>query len=606
MYLDNNNNNNLYIIDTEANGLTPTKFWCSVILKKDTREVWKLYGDNLHQKIKQFIEERPDAVWIGHNIISYDGYYIEQLCDTVWNYTNTIDTLVLSYLYNPALIGGHSLAAYGERFKYSKLEHEDWTQFSQEMLERCEKDVYLTEKVYNALVQRMNKIGFSELSCEIEHKTARIISEQTRNGCWFDSTGANNLLRQLRERESNLSKSIHKLFSPKLEEVGRYKRRKRKDGSDYASYERHLQEFDAVEEHDDGTYSTYRYTEFNIGSPKQRLERLLGLGFEPTEKTKKGNPKVDEDTLVAFAKKSDIPEVQAMSEWLVCSARANMVENWLSYVKEDHRIHGRVFSCGAASRRMSHSQPNISNIPSPQNGAAYGEECRSLWGCTPDCGRVLVGYDAKGLETHILCHLLDNKEATELLLNGDVHQLNADTLTKELGFPVVRGGGGAKTLLYAAIFGAYPSKLGSILKKNSKVGEMVQEILFTNIPGYKKLLKEVAYEWKHNDGILQTIDGGYVRCPSEHSALNYKIQPNGAVLMKQTSIYLNERAREQKIWHLKVLDCHDEGQHETLKETGDILGSLAVSCITDAGKDLGFRVKMTGDYKIGNTWASTH
>lgn len=614
MYL-NNNNNETYLLDIECDSLTPTKIWCAVILKKDTRQIWRFVNDgsaSIYHDLRKFFDERKQAIWIGHNIISYDGPVLGHLCGFCWPYSNSVDSLCLSYLYNPALNGGHSLEAYGHRLGYPKGDYHDWSRYTPEMLEYCERDVLLTEKIYDALVKKMRAIGFSELSCSIEHKIRHIVDKQQQNGFWFNKVGAENLRNQLRERESSLALGIHKLFPPTLEEVGRYTRRKRKDGGDYASYERHLSEYDSVVDHEDGSYSTYNWTEFNIGSPKQRLERLLELGFQPTAKTKKGNPKVDEDSLVAFSKECGRPEVEAMAEWLVCNGRANMIDTWLNYVQPDSRIHGRVMTCGATSRRMTHNSPNSANIPSEHNGAQYGAECRALWGCTPGLGRILMGYDAKGLETAVLLDRIGRgaprafQKAVELLLHGDVHQLNADDLSASLGFPVVRGGGGAKTAMYSVVFGAYENRLGSIVKKGPDVGKIIKRVIYNNVPGLEEVTEWAQDNWKRNNGFIRNIDGGFVRCPTQHAALNYEIQPNGGILMKYTSILLDKRAEEKGIWHMKVADVHDEGQHELDHKDGDELGKLAVKCIEDAGEELGFKVKMTGDYKLGPNWSLTH
>lgn len=615
-YLTLENPDNTYVIDIETESLTPSVIWCCIILCVGTRQVWKFINDgtdSIYKQLKEFINERPDAVYIGHNAISFDAVYVARLTGTTIPLPRVIDTLVLSYLHNPSLDGGHSLESYGQRLKFPKGDYSDWSHYTPEMLAYCEQDVYLTEKVYFALQKRMNKIGFSELSCKIEHDIRVIINKQQENGFYFNVSRAYHLQSILEQRLSNLSKTIFKLFPPKLETVGTYTRRVRKDGSDYASYERHLRDY-TLKDNGDGTYDTLELRSFNIGSPKQRLERLLELGFEPTAKTKKGNPKLDEDSLVAFANQSGRPEVQAMADWLVVRGRLNMLagnpetggKGWLDYVGPDSRIHGKVFTCGASSRRMTHNSPNLANIPSAANGAQYGDECRALFGVTPDKNRRLVGYDAKGLETHVLCHVLNDPRASEMLLDGDVHQVNSDTLTEKLGFPVVRGGGGAKTLLYAAIFGSYPPKLGSIVKKDALVGKKIQKIIYDTVPGLGKAVKRVQAEWRQNDGLIRTIDGGYVRCPSEHAALNYNIQPNGGILMKLTSIFLDKRLFEKGIWHFKVVDCHDESQHETDEKDAEELGKIAVQCITDAGEELGFRVRMSGSYKIGLNWSECH
>lgn len=518
-----------------------------------------------------------------------------------------VDTLVLSYLYNPKLEGGHSLEEYGLRFKFPKIVHEDWSKFSPEMLRRCEVDVELTEKVHDALLTRLNKIGFSELSAQIEHEIRRILDQQERNGFWFDTTGAGDLCRQLRQRESDLAEPIQKLFPPKLEEVATYTRRFRKDGNDFASYERHVKEHYALRDNGDGTYTTFDYRPFNIGSPTQRTERLQELGYEPTALTKKGKPKIDEDALMEYALLSGRPEMTAMAEWLVCNGRANMIETWLGYVRPDHRIHGRVMTCAASTRRMIHSRPNTANVPSAQNGAAYGNEVRALWGVEPGLGRVLMGYDATGLETVGFCNYLNNPVATKFLTEEDIHTKNMEAIIKAIGRNVVRGGGGAKTCFYAFLYGSYDKKLGSIIKGTELEGAKIRAALLGNVPGLSKLIRQFEEEFSYNNGLLRTIDGGFVRCPSLHACLNYKVQSLGGIVMKQASIFIDRKAREAGVRHLKVGDIHDEGQHDCPSAgSAEALGGIAVKSIEEAAESLNFKVRLTGNFKTGQNWSQTH
>lgn len=610
MYLSQKDLGDYHLIDIESDGLDATVIWCAVIKNLKTQQVWRFKNDgsaNIYHELKRFIDEHFKSIWVGHNVISFDIPVINRLCGLSINVDRVVDTLVLSYLYNPALDGGHSLDAYGQKLGLPKIDFQDWSKFSEEMLTYCERDVDLNEKVFWALIKRMNKIGFSEFSCEIEHKIRKIIDVQQSNGFYFNRLGAESLYNDLRERESRMADQIHGLFPPTLEEVGRYKFRRLKNGGNFASYERHLQQYEALTHNDDGTYSVFQREAFNIGSPKQRVERLLSLGWEPKTFTPKGFPKVDEDSLVAFSEASNRDEIKAMADWLVFNGRANMVGTWLKYVKEDSRIHGKVLSCGATTRRMVHSAPNSANIPSAAK-ARFGHECRALWGVTPGLNRVLMGYDAAGLETVGLLHYLNNPKATEILLRpkpDDVHTANSRALTAVLGRDIDREWG-AKTSWYAWLYGAYPAKLGSIVKGPPSDGEIIIETFFKNVPGLKKLINETQDEWSNNNGLIRTVDGGFVRCPSKGASLNYRIQSLGAIEMKLTAIHLDETSKKEGLEHMKVGDIHDEGQHETDEKTAPVLGKLAVQSIKNAGEQLNLKVEAGGDFKIGTDWSMTH
>lgn len=596
MYLTHKNLDDYWVVDIETDDLDATTIWCIVLQCVGSKEIVKLYGEKIFEKFSEWLERNKTCVLVGHNILSFDVPVLNRLCGTSIPFDRCVDTLVLSMLYHPQMPQGHSLAAWGERFKLDKLEFDDWSGFSEEMLTYCVRDVELTVKLFLALTKRMRDAGFSEQSAQIEHQIRTVLDEQQRNGFWFDRDGAVELRDTLRAREQDAESRVQTVFPPELKSRGTYKYRVRSDKTPYATYLKHVERFPNIEfSEDNSEYTVYDYETFNLGSPLQRRDRLLGMGWKPKTFTPKGNPKVDEESLVAFADKSGTEEVGLIADWLVYNGRANMIDNWLKHLGEDGRIHGRVLTCGAATRRMRHQNPNTANIPG--NDARFGHECRSLFGVDPRGDRVLVGYDASALEGRILCHYLANPDATSYFLEGDPHQANADAV----GVSRVV----AKTLFYAFLYGAGNGKLGDIVGGSSRDGLKAREALTHAVPGLKRLMGSLNAEF-NNGGVLQTIDGGFVRCPSSHAALNYKCQSAGGILMKQTSIILDRSIKAFGWDALKVGDIHDEGQLDTLRAHGDHVGKAAVHALEEAGRVLGCRVPITGEYKIGSNWSETH
>lgn len=599
MYLNHADLSKYYICDIEGDLIPSTKIYCMVVKNAATKEVWKFIG---HADIKRFFDEAPhDAIFVGHNFISYDGPTLRRILAANVPSDRIVDTLVLSYLYHPGMPGGHSLAAYGERFGYPKDTFNDFSQFSQELLDRCEIDVELNLRVFTALCTKMRAVGFSEQSCRLEHRIREIIDAQQDRGFAFDVSGAMGFQGRLRATEYELGEKIRALFPPVLKVVKSFKNRTKKDGSPTAGYLRHLEQFPELRDHRVGNgYDGADWEIFNIGSPKQRLEKLLTLGFVPTKKTKTGGPSVDEESLIEFAKESGVDEVQAIADWLVANGRANMVGTWLDNVGGDNRIHGRVFSCGAASRRMIHNSPNTANIPG--NEATYGEEARGLWMASP--GLVLVGVDAKSAQMRCFAHYLPNpSDGVRFYEEGrDPHQENADLIGIKRK-PI-------KNVFYANMFGAFPPKLAATAgfigsrKELEERGTWIQNELYRVTPGLREATEDARAEARRTpEGWMRCLDGGYVRCPGEHAALNYRIQPAEAVLMKTASVLLDERKKED---HWKVGDIHDEWQFEVNPKEAEDFGRMAANCIRDAGEELNLRVPFDGDYKVGRSWAETH
>ena len=562
-----------------------------------------------HDAIRGFFEglQGQEVTFVGHNAISFDAPVLERNCGGTAKLGNTVDTLVLSYLYDPAMPDGHSLDAWGLRLQDPKGNFEDFSGYSEAMDKYCQQDVRLGKKVFKALVTRMLRMGYSELCCEIEHEIRDVVDEQQYNGWYFDIPGAQSLVSQLRATQAGLEGPIRELFPPVLTVVGTYNRRQKKDGSEFASYLRHLGQFPEVRDTGDGTYSTLDYQDFNIGSPKQRVERLMALGWEPVDFTEKGFPKVDEESLVAFAELTGLAEAKAIADWLVLQGRASMVDGWLNNVNyEDHCMHGRVLTCAATTRRMIHRMPNTANIPKAKAKVKYGIECRRLWRARP--GRLEVGYDASGLEMRMFAEYLANDAATLLFTTGDPHLLN----TRNLELPDEMRDLTVKNGFYAYLYGAGDPKLGRTLKPELQgdeagtYGRWARAVLEKGTPGLARLVADIQDEYRGNGGVLKTIDGGYVRCKSRSAALNYKLQSAGSIVMKVAAILARREIRRKGLDSMLVGTIHDEGQHDASTNDADETGQTCTQAIRDAGEYLGFKVPLNGAYKVGENWAECH
>jgi DNA polymerase-1 len=606
MYLKHADLSKYEVIDIEASDLLlgVTRIWCLVSINAATGAVNKFVG---HEEIRRWASELPsDVILVGHNIVSYDVPALNRVIGLNISLDRCVDTLVLSYLYHPKMFGGHSLEAWGERFKFPKGSYNDWSKFTPEMLEYCVQDVRLTVRLFTALTDRMRRRGFSELSCRIEHQIRAVVDKQERAGFYFDVPAAQRLYDHLRGVEANLSQSVRTLFPPQLKAVKTYEYRTKADGTPYSSYDRHVDQYPELRFNGDGTYTVFDWQTFNLGSPSQRVERLLSLGWVPqvfTKKTKKGgggNPQVDEDSLVAFAEESGEKAVQALADWVVTNGRGNMVNTWIEAVWDDSHIHGSVLTCGAASRRMRHFKPATATIPG--NKAKYGRECRELWTVQNRDTHDLVGVDAKSIQMRCFADVLPDPSAGRRYYDEefcpDPHQENAEIIGIERG--------PAKNVFYANLFGAYPPKLASTAKLSSDKGVWIQNQMYEVTPGLKEATERAKAEFRANDGFLRCPDGGFVRCENESAALNYKIQPAEACVMKLAGIMLDKLIIE-KGWdtHLRG-SIHDEWQFSCPTGLSKEFGPAAANCIRDAGEELKFRVPMAGDFKIGKTWAETH
>lgn len=255
---------------------------------------------------------------------------------------------------------------------------------------------------------------------------------------------------------------------------------------------------------------------------------------------------------------------------------------------------------------MTHSKPNTANVPS--NEAKYGEECRRLWTVQSPTTQRIVGADSKACQMRCFVSALPNPELGrhfwDTSVCADPHQYNAD-LIGIARKPV-------KNVFYANMFGAFPPKLAATAgmvgsrAELQKYGEWIRDELYRITPGLRELTLQAQSEFRRNGGFLSCIDGGFVRCPTESAALNYKIQPAEGVLMKTATVIATRELKKAGLNWLKIGDIHDEWQYETHAGQESEVGNILVRAIQEAGQELNFKVPHDGDWKSGTSWAETH
>ena len=571
-------------LDVETTAITnllPDRIF--LIVCKDDKQITYFKEDEL-DKFSSYIGRYDE--FVGHNIIGFDAPVIKKIIGIdLHEKGKVIDTLVLSRLFDPVREGGHSLKSFGERLKFGKLDFKDFSEYSDEMLEYCIRDVELTERVLGYLIKY--NPDFSREAIRLEHDIARIITQQENNGFLFDVAKADLLLGKLREKINEIEQRVRERFIPLPTFVKIVKPRYRKDGSLSTVG---LNSLGQGWENVMGDFSLIEMKEFNLGSRQQIARYLRYFGWNPTKFTEHGQPIVDEKVLQGI---TDIPEAELIKEFLLLQKRIAQVESWVEAVAEDGRVHGRVITNGAITGRMSHQSPNMAQVPAVYS--PYGKDCRELW-VVPE-GYKLVGVDASGLELRILSHYMNDKEYIDAIINGDIHTTNqnlAGLSTRDQ----------AKTFIYAFIYGAGDEKLGAICGGSRNHGKAIKDRFLRGTPALANFRKRV--DKATGKGWLKGIDGRKLRIRNRHSALNTLIQGGGAIVMKKALILLEEQVSKHKLKARPVANVHDEFQYEVVESQAEDFGSLAVDSIINAGKELGIRCPLNGEYKYGNNWQETH
>ena len=577
------------IFDIETEGLEGNTIHC--IVAKVIGGGTYLFPPDKLQEGADLIESAD--VLIGHNIIGFDIPVLKKHFDL--NLTNHIeDTLVVSRLVNPVLTGGHSLENWGyilypnDADKRKAQQPDSWEEYTEEMGEYCIQDVELNADVYYKLLEQVE--NFSQESIDLEHAVAKIVKEQEQNGFMLDEKKATLLAAKLNSKMAEIEKKVHETFKPKWVDDKLVTPKLRKDGTLSKVGLTNEEMSKCLKTNNFKPFMRQKWVTFNLGSRKQIGEYLIDFGWKPTKFTPTGQPIVDETTL---EKVKDIPEATLIAEFMMLQKRVAQVSSWLELSKES-RVHGFVISNGAITGRMTHRNPNVAQTPSSTK--PYGKECRECW--TVPEGYKLVGIDASGLELRVLAHYMKNKEYVNEIINGDIHSTNQS----------LAGLGSrsqAKTFIYALIYGAGDSKIGSVVGGNAKAGATLRSSFIRNLPSLGNLttaVERAAQTRKY----VKALDGRVIHIRKVYSALNTLLQGGGAVIMKTALVLLYNKIKELNLDAKFVANIHDEWQIEVREDQAETVGKLGVEAIQDTATLLNLNCPLDGEYKIGENWSETH
>ena len=568
--------------DIETDGLNPSVIWCIVLQDVHDNQIIAFHGDSLNL-FKPYIESEAMAL-VFHNGIDFDIPVLERLLGIDFTDIDIEDTLVMSQLDEPRREGGHSLSSWGEFMGFEKGEHEDWSKFSQEMLEYCKRDVQVTTKLYKLMMQK----GLSKDAKQLEYATKKQCSLQERTGWMFDNHGAMILLQQINEDLRRAEEEVHKTFKPLpiWRSKQPVKNKFKKNNTRTKGYQAEV----ALQCHtnDEGDYGYWAYPELNLGSRQQVGRHLMHYGWKPEVFTATKLPKVDESTL----KDVDIPEAKLIARYLMLQKRQGQVNSWLDEFNPDTgRIHARVHTMGTVTHRMSSSNPNLQQVTA--SGKEYGAEMRALFIVPED--KVLLGADLSGLELRCLAHYMKDDKYTKEIVSGDIHTANQ----KATGLD---NRDKAKTFIYAFLYGAGDAKIGSIVGGTLKDGKKLKDNFLKNTPALKKLREVVSRA--SDKGYLKALDGRRVLVRSQHAALNFLLQSAGAIIAKRAWEIFHILADDFDYKQLGVI--HDEIQLECRPEEAEALGYLIIDAMEATTEYYKLNCPITGTYKIGRNWNETH
>ncbi len=230
------------------------------------------------------------------------------------------------------------------------------------------------------------------------------------------------------------------------------------------------------------------------------------------------------------------------------------------------RIHTSFNQTGAATGRLSSSDPNLQNIPvrTPR-----GETIRRAFVAPP--GAMLVTADYSQIELRLLAHLSgDPAFVAAFEQGGDIHRQTAAIIfgvAHDQVTPEMRAR--AKTINFATIYGQGAFALSRQLGITQDDAKRFIEQYFTRFAGVRAWLDRTVAQAREK-GYVETLfgrrryvpelkDRNYnIRAFGERTATNSPLQGSAADLIKIAMIRIARALKEQGLASRMILQVHDE------------------------------------------------
>ena len=357
----------------------------------------------------------------------------------------------------------------------------------------------------------------------------------------------------------------------------------------------------------------YRYAdeEFNLNSPPQLRAILYDkLGLVPTKRTPKGQRSTDASVLEKL--RDQHPIVDALLAWReLDKLNSTYLEALPRQVDaRDGRVHTTFNQTGAATGRLSSTNPNLQNIPIR---GELGRQIRRAF-VPGDAHQLLLVADYSQIELRILAHLSGDeglKEAFET--ERDIHTSTAARvfgLPEDAVDPSLRSR--AKMVNYGLAYGMNAFGLASRLDIAADEAQEILDAYFESFPRIREYLDRQVTK-AAAEGFTETLLGRRryipelqaanprVRDMGRRMALNAPIQGSAADVFKLGMIGV-DRALDDRadLEAAMLLTVHDELVFE-VPETNVREAAEVVKREMESAFDL--TVPLRADIGWGSNWS---
>ena len=472
--------------------------------------------------------EDPQKPKIGQNA-KYDALVLRRAGITVAGIT--VDTMLASYLANPAASSHGMDALAAEWLGYKTISYKEMTGSGKNQIGFAEvevekavvyaaEDADITLRLAQKLEPQLKETGQEQLFHDVEMPLMDILTDMEWSGVRIDAAFLGNLSQEMAGKLAALEKTIFALAGGP----------------------------------------------FNVASPKQLGEVLFERLKLPRGRKTKTGWSTDVEVLTGLAAEQPIAarllEHRSLSKLkgTYCDALPKLIN------PDTGRIHTSFNQAVTATGRLSSSDPNLQNIPIRSE---EGGRIREAF--VPAEGNLLLSADYSQVELRLLAHLADEAVLKEAFEKGE--DIHARTASEVFGvFPemvTAEMRRQAKTINFGVIYGMGAFSLGKDLGIPTREAQAFIDNYFARYPGIRAFMESKRQEAREKLYVTTLLGrrcavpeihskNGAVRSYAERNAINYPIQGSAADLIKVAMVHVHRRLETEGLRAKMVLQVHDE------------------------------------------------
>lgn len=431
-----------------------------------------------------------------------------------------------------------------------------------------EEEINYIWKLEEALKKRLKEIDVESVFYDIEMPLVRVLAEMEKAGIMVQQERLQKLAEETTETIDKLEKKIYQLAGEP----------------------------------------------FNVNSPQQLKKILfdtLQLKIKGLRKTAGGTISTQASELIKLKGQHEIIDL-ILEHREVAKLKNTYIDPLPTLINpKTGRLHTTFNSAGAATGRLSSSDPNMQNIPI---GSILAQEIRSSF--VAEENYRLVSLDYSQIELRIAAALASDKKMLSAFNEGkDIHTLTASEIfnvsLKEVTSDMRRT---AKVLNFGVLYGMGSRGVAEAAGiQKDKASQFIEEYFndFSGVAGYIEEIKDEA----RRNGFVRTLTGRRRYLPEIHAsnnmlvaqaermAVNMPIQGTAADIMKLAMIKVYEFIQKNNLNNSirMLLTVHDELLFEARK---DISGNIISEIKKVMENVMKLPVPIVVDMKEGDNWGS--